>query len=294
MFCMARLVSSDLALRTLLLLSQRDEGIRVSEVADALDISYTGAEKALDILVADRLASVDERRYSFSSSPKAVQALGFALAFLPPEDAVTALVRGNHGVEFAGADQDGVLVVFRRFVKGASVRRLQEALDRLREVAPGTEVDYTTKEELRRVLLEDLTPRERAQAMRVLAGNVDRTFPDRTKHGDFDARPLGHVNAALALPSARRLREFASEHGLRRILAFGSATRDDFRPDSDLDLLVEPTAGHRIGLSQKLEIMADADRLFGRDVDIVTTPIRRTSLAARIDRDGVVLYDAAR
>ncbi len=38
--------------------------------------------------------------------------------------------------------------------------------------------------------------------------------------------------------------------------------------------------------------MAEADRLFGRDVDLLTPPIRRPSLAERIEREGVVLYDA--
>jgi len=38
--------------------------------------------------------------------------------------------------------------------------------------------------------------------------------------------------------------------------------------------------------------VADAERLFDRDVDLVTTPLRRPSLAERVKRDGVVLYEA--
>jgi len=32
---------------------------------------------------------------------------------------------------------------------------------------------------------------------------------------------------------------FCREHGIRRLAIFGSALRDDFRPDSDVDVLVE-------------------------------------------------------
>ena len=32
---------------------------------------------------------------------------------------------------------------------------------------------------------------------------------------------------------------FCRKHGIRRLAVFGSALRDDFRPDSDVDILVE-------------------------------------------------------
>jgi predicted nucleotidyltransferase len=291
---MSRLIASDNALRALLLLAQHAGGMRTSEVADALEISYTGAEKALDILVADGLAGSSQRRYALTASPRAREAARFALAFLPTDVALAALARGNEAVEFAGTDDQGALVVFRRFSEPVAEGRMHEALTTLRHVAPDTTVEFVRKEDLREQLLSDLAPRRRAAGMRVLAGILDRTFPDRTPHGDFEARPLGRLNEAIAAPSVRRLRALAREYGLRRILAFGSATRTDFRPDSDIDLLVEPVPGHHLGLDERVGLMADVERLFGRDVDLLTTPVRRSSLAQRIGRDGVVLYDAAR
>jgi hypothetical protein len=130
--------------------------------------------------------------------------------------------------------------------------------------------------------------------MRVLKGDIDRSFPDRTRHGDFDSRPLGRLNDRVRAPSGRRLRVLAREYGLRRILAFGSSTRADFRPDSDIDLLVEPASGRHLSLTQRVSLNADVDELFGRDVDLLVAPVRRSSLAERIDRDGVTLYDATR
>lgn len=291
---MSRLIASDNALRALLLLSQHGGGLRTSEVADALEISYTGAEKALEILVADGLADVSERRYGFAASPRAQEATRFAIAFLPTDVTLAALARGNEAVEFASTDDRGALVVFRRFSEPAAEGRMREAMATLRHLAPGTNVEFVSKDDLREQLLDDLAPRRRAAGMRILAGTVDRTFPDRTRHGDFEAHSLGHLNEAIAAPSARRLRALAREYGLRRILAFGSATRADFRPDSDIDLLVEPVPGRHLGLDDRVSLMAESERLFGRDVDLLIAPVRRASLAQRISRDGVVLYDAAR
>jgi len=291
---MSRLIASDNALRALLLLSQHAGGLRTSEVADALEISYTGAEKALEILVADGLADVSERRYAVAASPRTQEATRFAIAFLPPDVTLAALARGNEAVEFASTDEQGALVVFRRFSEPAAEGRMREAVATLRHLVPDTRVEFVRKEDLREQLLDDLAPRRRAAGMHILAGTVDRTFPDRTRHGDIEARSLGRLNEAIAAPSARRLRALAREYGLCRILAFGSATRADFRPDSDIDLLVEPVPGRHLGLDERVSLMAEAERLFGRDVDLVMAPVRRASLAQRIGRHGVVLYDAAR
>jgi predicted nucleotidyltransferase len=289
-----RLAASDNALRALLLLTQRAEGLRVSEVVDELEISYSGAEKALDILLADDLLVATGPRHSFAPSPRSDAAVRFALAFLSVDVALAALARGNVAIEFAGIDKDGVLVVFRRFSDPTDESRAHRAIEVLLALHPEVRVEFARKEDLREQLLEDLAPRRRASDMHVLAGSIDRTFPDRTRHGDFEARSLGHLNEAIEAPSGRRLRALAREYGLRRILAFGSATRADFRPDSDIDLLVEPMPGRRLGLAERVGLMADAEQLFGRDVDLVTAPVGRRSLANRISRDGVVLYDTAR
>ena len=291
---MPRLVASDIALRALLLLSQRASGMRTSEVADALEISHTGAVKALDILVGDGLASSSEHRFELTGSSRTEQAVRFAIAFLPVHAALAALARGNEAVEFAGVDDKGALVVFHRFSEPAAEGRMRDAVAALRSVAPDTKVGFVRKEDLRRQLPGNGEPRRRATAMRVLAGTVDRTFPDRTRHGDVEARSLGRLTEAIAAPSARRLRALARDYGLRRILAFGSATRADFRPGSDIDLLVEPLPGHRLGLDERVSLIVEAEKVFGRDVDLLTAPVRRASLAQRITRDGVVLYDAAR
>jgi uncharacterized protein len=65
-----------------------------------------------------------------------------------------------------------------------------------------------------------------------------------------------------------RIAEFCRRHHIRRLDLFGSVLRDDFRPDSDVDVLVEFEEGHEPGLeidSMELELHT----IFGRKVDLV-------------------------
>src|SRR3954468_17026496 len=44
-----------------------------------------------------------------------------------------------------------------------------------------------------------------------------------------------------------KLAEFCRKHHIRKLAFFGSVLRDDFRADSDVDVLYELQAGHKIG-----------------------------------------------
>jgi predicted nucleotidyltransferase len=54
--------------------------------------------------------------------------------------------------------------------------------------------------------------------------------------------------------------------------------------------MVEPARGHPFGLRERAALVADAETLFGRDVDLVAAGELRPALADRIARDGVVLH----
>jgi len=45
-----------------------------------------------------------------------------------------------------------------------------------------------------------------------------------------------------------RIAEFCQRHGIRRLAIFGSALREDFGPESDVDVLVEFEPDHIPGL----------------------------------------------
>ena len=227
-------------------------------------------------------------------------AVRFALAMIEPTETLTTLARANPAVEFAGIDEGGAgtaelgaVLVIRRFAEPADEALLHDALADLGALHGAVRIELLDKSALRERLLDDRTPRDRALGMRVLAGSVDRSFPDRSRHGDENAPLLRRLHDGVVVPSDRRMHALARRHSLRRIVAFGSAARADFRPDSDLDLLVEPAPGHRLGLRQRAALIADAETLFERDVDLVAVDEVRPALAERIAREGVVLHGPA-
>jgi predicted nucleotidyltransferase len=65
------------------------------------------------------------------------------------------------------------------------------------------------------------------------------------------------------------LAEFCRQHHIRRLALFGSVLRDDFRPDSDIDVLVEFEPGHVPGLAF-FGMQDELSELLGRKVDLNT------------------------
>ena len=65
--------------------------------------------------------------------------------------------------------------------------------------------------------------------------------------------------------------------GIARLEFFGSVLRDDFRPDSDVDLLVTFAPGVQLGF-EFFDLKEDLERIFGRPVDLLT---RRTVEASQ-------------
>ena len=63
---------------------------------------------------------------------------------------------------------------------------------------------------------------------------------------------------------------FCRRHHIKRLALFGSVLRDDFRPDSDVDVLVEFQPGHVPGLDFVTIEREFSGLLQGRRVDMVT------------------------
>ena len=71
--------------------------------------------------------------------------------------------------------------------------------------------------------------------------------------------------------SKTALAAFCQERGIRRLAVFGSALRDDFGPDSDIDLLVEFEPERIPGLLGIAGMEIELSELFaGRKVDLRT------------------------
>jgi len=67
----------------------------------------------------------------------------------------------------------------------------------------------------------------------------------------------------------RDIRAFCERYGVRRLALFGSALREDFSPESDLDVLVEFQPGHTPGLAF-FRMQDELSQIIGRPVDLNT------------------------
>ncbi len=80
--------------------------------------------------------------------------------------------------------------------------------------------------------------------------------------------------SALAVSRIRMdpaaLQELCQRRHIARLSLYGSVVRQDFRPDSDVDILVEFEAGHIPGLFTLGGIALELDELVGREVDLKT------------------------
>jgi predicted nucleotidyltransferase len=70
--------------------------------------------------------------------------------------------------------------------------------------------------------------------------------------------------------SKERIAEFCRRHHIRKLAFFGSVLRDDFRPDSDLDVLVDFEPGHTVGLLRMAGLELELSAILGRKVDLRT------------------------
>lgn len=67
-----------------------------------------------------------------------------------------------------------------------------------------------------------------------------------------------------------KIAAFCRRHHIRRLALFGSVLREDFRPDSDVDVLVEFEPGHAVGLIRLAGMELEFSELLGRKVDLRT------------------------
>ncbi|MBI4082594.1 MAG: nucleotidyltransferase family protein [Candidatus Lambdaproteobacteria bacterium] len=85
---------------------------------------------------------------------------------------------------------------------------------------------------------------------------------------------------------------FCRKHQVRRLSLFGSVLRDDFGPESDVDVLVEFQPGARVGL-RFFAMERELSQLLGRRVDLNTAGFLGRKFRERVLAEAVVQYEAA-
>jgi predicted nucleotidyltransferase len=81
----------------------------------------------------------------------------------------------------------------------------------------------------------------------------------------------------------KKIAEFCKRWGITEFSLFGSALRADFRPDSDVDVLVSIEPKAHIGLFEIAEMKIELEDMFNHPVDLVEkeglrNPYRRSEI----------------
>ncbi len=99
------------------------------------------------------------------------------------------------------------------------------------------------------------------------------------------------MSERIAVPR-ERVADFCRRHHVRRLALFGSVLRDDFGPDSDVDVLVEFQPGHVPGLAF-FAMQDELAEILGRPVDLNTPGCLSPYFRDEVLSEAEVLYDAA-
>lgn len=99
------------------------------------------------------------------------------------------------------------------------------------------------------------------------------------------------MSAKIGIPKDK-IAEFCRRNRIRRLALFGSVLRDDFMPNSDVDVLVEFESGARVGLLF-FAIEAELSEILGRKVDLNTPGFLSKYFRDEVLAEAEALYDAA-
>jgi predicted nucleotidyltransferase len=86
------------------------------------------------------------------------------------------------------------------------------------------------------------------------------------------------------------IEEFCKKHSIRKLSLFGSALRDDFTPESDLDILVEFDPSHIPGLIRLAGMELELGEILGRKVDMRTAQDLSRYFRDEVLRSALVQY----
>lgn len=94
---------------------------------------------------------------------------------------------------------------------------------------------------------------------------------------------LSYSQAALAA--------FCRKHHIRKLALFGSVLRDDFRQDSDVDVLVEFEPGHVPGFISLSAMQIELSEILGRQADMRTPASLSRYFRQEVVDSAVVQYE---
>ena len=96
------------------------------------------------------------------------------------------------------------------------------------------------------------------------------------------------VKLKIKVPQ-EKIAAFCQKHHIHKLAFFGSILRDDFRPDSDIDVLVEFQPGFTPGLSF-FAMQDELSEILGRKVDLNTPKFISSYFRDEVQKEARVAY----
>lgn len=87
-----------------------------------------------------------------------------------------------------------------------------------------------------------------------------------------------------------RIAKFCRKYGILRLSLFGSILRDDFGPESDIDILVEFEPGHTPSLFRMVGMEMELNDILGRKVDLRTPAELSRHFREEVVKEAMVQY----
>ena len=88
------------------------------------------------------------------------------------------------------------------------------------------------------------------------------------------------------------IRDICIRHRVKRLSLFGSAIHGDFKPASDVDLLVEFLPDQEVGYFKLATLQVELEEAIGRKVDLKTPAELSQYFRDQVLREAVVQYAA--
>jgi len=89
-----------------------------------------------------------------------------------------------------------------------------------------------------------------------------------------------------------KIAEFCRRNRIRKLSLFGSVLRDDFGPESDVDILVEFESSARVGFLALARASRELSEIIGRRVDLVPQGGLKPLIREEVLAEAEVLFEA--
>ncbi len=94
----------------------------------------------------------------------------------------------------------------------------------------------------------------------------------------------------ITLPQAE-LQAFCKRNPIQKMAFFGSVLRNDFRAESDVDILIELEPGVPVGFFKFVEMQDELSQIIGRTVDLNTPHSLSRHFRQKVLQSAQIIYE---